>query len=310
MGFYKSLFFVVVLFFSFGFFAFKTYAAQENPCLQCHVELKEPAKSVHAAISLGCQTCHTKVEGKSHPDQKGSIVLTQNMPGLCYGCHDETKFKGKSVHQPVSGGMCTGCHNAHQSNYPKILLKEVPGLCYNGHDESKFKGKSGHTIVGMCTGCHNPHSSNTGKILKSEQPELCYTCHDKAIFTKKNTHAVVLMPGGCSSCHTPHVSNNPALLPKSINEVCITCHVGKDGRHITTLPGKKRMHPVKGLPDPGTTKVSRVPDPKNPLIVRLIADPKNPGRELSCISCHNPHSSDFRRLFVSQRLCSRCHQAY
>ena len=309
MNVYRYFFFLVGLFFSFGVLDFQTCSAQENSCLQCHIELKKPLKTVHAAIALGCQTCHKTVEGKSHPDQKGSIVLTQNMPGLCYSCHDETKFKGKSVHQPVSGGMCTGCHNAHQSNYPKILLKEVPGLCYNCHDESKFKGKSGHTLVGMCMGCHNPHSSNTDKILKSDQPELCYTCHDKAKFTKKYTHAVVIMPGGCSSCHSPHVSNNPALLPKAINQLCLTCHVGKDGRHITTLPGK-RVHPVKGLPDPSTTTLSYVPDPNNPLIVQLLPDPKNPGRELSCISCHNPHSSDFRRLFPSVRICSRCHKEY
>ena len=105
----------------------QTYSAQENPCVGCHPEFKQKFKSVHAALGMGCATCHKQVEGKNHPAEKGSIVLTQSMPGLCYSCHDESKFKGKSVHQAVSGGMCTGCHNAHQSNYPKILLKGHTG---------------------------------------------------------------------------------------------------------------------------------------------------------------------------------------
>jgi predicted CXXCH cytochrome family protein len=203
--------------------------------------------------------------------------------------------------------MCTGCHNAHQSDYPKILLKEIPGLCYNCHDESKFKGKFGHTIVGMCTGCHNPHSSNTNKILKSEQPDLCYTCHDKAKFTRKYTHAVVIMPGGCSSCHNPHIGNNPSLLLNPVFELCTSCHVAKaDGRHIVSLPGRN-IHPIKGI-DPTTRKLVKVPDPKRPGKEIEVPDPNNPGKPMTCITCHEPHSSDFRKLFTAQRICGRCHK--
>ena len=103
----------------------QTVSAQENPCVGCHPEFQQKYKSVHAALGLGCATCHKQVEGKNHPAEKGSIILTQSMPGLCFTCHEETKFKGKSVHQVVSGGMCTGCHDPHQSNYPKILLKDI-----------------------------------------------------------------------------------------------------------------------------------------------------------------------------------------
>lgn len=221
-----KLFTVMSVAFTVCFFITLTaYSAEQTKCLECHAEMAQTAKSVHAALGLGCQTCHKPAEGKSHPDQKESIVLTQNMPGLCYNCHDETKFKQKSVHQPVAGGMCTGCHNPHKSDFQKLLVKDVPAVCYTCHNESKIKGTTGHTLLGMCTGCHSPHSSNVNKLLKSEQPDLCYACHDKAKFTKKYAHAVVTMPGGCSSCHAPHKSDYPALLTKKINDLCITCHV-------------------------------------------------------------------------------------
>jgi predicted CXXCH cytochrome family protein len=294
-----------------GLLSSQSYAAQENQCLTCHTKLKERAKSIHAAMGMGCEACHKAVEGKSHPDQKGSIILTQKMPDLCYNCHDASKFKGKSVHQPVASGMCTGCHDPHQSNFPKLLVKDVPDLCYNCHDASKFKGSkgaSGHTAVGMCTGCHNPHSSNSDKILKADQPELCYSCHDKSKFTKKYVHAIITA-AGCTSCHTPHISTYPDLLSNKVEDLCSSCHVNKDGRHIVALPGN-RIHPISGVTDPSTTKMITVKDPANPQSVKIIPDPKNPGKPMNCLSCHDPHSSDYKNLFPTNRLCEKCHKNY
>lgn len=303
---FKLSIIVPVVFITLGLLSAQSYA-EENKCISCHAEFSKPAKSVHAALGMGCETCHKTVEGKTHPDQKGSIKLTQEMPALCYSCHDESKFKGKSVHTPVASGMCTGCHNPHQSNYQKILLKDVPGLCYNCHDESKFKGGSGHTSIGMCTGCHNPHSSNSDRILKADQPELCYSCHEKSKFAKKYVHTVITA-GGCTSCHTPHISKNPFLLTnQNIQELCLTCHVNKnDGRHIVSLPMGK-AHPISGVPDPATVKMIKGKDPKTGAEID-IPDPKNPGKPMTCASCHDPHSSDFNKLFTTKNLCQRCHK--
>jgi len=294
---------------------YQTCSAEENPCVTCHADLKKPAKSVHAAMGLGCSSCHKTVEGKNHPAEKGSIILTQSMPGLCYSCHDESKFKGKSVHQPVSGGMCTGCHNAHQSNYPKLLLKDSPALCYSCHNESKFKGgKSGHTGIGMCTGCHTPHASASVKILKGDQPELCYTCHDKAKFTKKYIHGII-SKGGCTACHTPHTSNYPALLTNNITEVCITCHLPQSkGQHVTAtvIAGpKRRFHPVSGVTDPRFPgKPKKIPDPNKPGKEIEAYDPDNPGKLITCASCHDPHSSDYIHLFPVANVCGLCHKYF
>jgi predicted CXXCH cytochrome family protein len=292
-----------------GILTSQSYAAEENQCLTCHTKFKEKAKSVHAAMGMGCEVCHKAVPGKTHPDQKGSIVLIQEIPGLCYSCHDQSKFKRKSVHQPVSSGMCTGCHDPHQSNFPKILVKDIPGLCYTCHQESKFKGTSGHTVLGMCTGCHDPHSSDLDKILKLKQPELCYSCHDKSQFTKKYVHSIITV-GGCTSCHTPHASNNPSLLPSPVNDLCLTCHRKQaSGGHVIALPGG-RFHPIRGFKDPSTLKFIEVPDPKNPKRKILQPDPKVPGKDMTCVSCHNPHSSDYRNLFTAERLCLKCHKNF
>lgn len=230
-------------------------SSEENPCLICHGQFKRPAKAVHAALGMGCETCHQKVEALKHPQQKGSMKLTQDLPGLCFGCHDESKFKGKVIHSPVAGGMCTGCHNPHQSEFSKILI--------------------------------------------SGSPDICYNCHDQTEFTKKNIHMAVL--GGCGSCHTPHASENKTLLLQStINLLCLQCHqdVFKKPHAVARWGGS---HPLEGR------RVERAGK------VEISRDPVRPDKEFSCTSCHNPHSSDYARLFRYKAdsgigLCKYCHK--
>lgn len=240
---------------------FVAHSAEEAACVACHADIVKPAKSVHSPTAMGCSTCHKLVEGKNHPEQKGSIVLTQKVPALCYGCHEE----------------------------------------------SKFKGKSGHTLLGMCTGCHEPHRSDVAKLLKKEQPSLCYDCHDRALFTKKYVHKIIHV-GGCTSCHAPHISDHPSLLLNNQKELCVSCHAPKlKSPHVVALPGRKR-HPIDGVIDPSTLKMIKMPDPKNPKRMVEVPDPAVPGKEMTCASCHDPHSSDYRGLLTQARICTKCHK--
>jgi len=259
----KKLSFIFTFHIIFLFFLLinNSFSQEANPCIACHANLKE-AKFIHNPLAMGCEACHKSMPGKNHPE-KGSIILVQTMPGLCYNCHDETKLKGKTIHSPVSKGMCTGCHN--------------------------------------------PHSSNNENLLKFTNKELCFSCHDKNKFEKKYTHKVINVIG-CSTCHNPHASNNPSLLPNPINDLCTTCHKAQSsGIHIVALPGGK-IHPIKDIKDISTLKIIKVPDPVNPKRQIEMPDPKVPGKDLSCVSCHNPHSSDYSKLFPVQRICLKCHK--
>jgi len=213
----KIFLFLTLIFFILLQFKFPSYSAEENACMACHGDVKKPAKSIHAALEMGCSACHKSVEGKSHPEQKGSIILTKNIPGLCYGCHDKAKFTKKYVHK-------------------------------------------------------------------------------------------IIDVGGCSSCHAPHISNHPSLLINSEHELCISCHAAKlKLSHVIALPGRKR-HPISGVKDPSTLKMILVPDPKNPKKQVEVPDPNVPGKEMSCASCHDPHSSDFTGLLTQARICTKCHK--
>jgi predicted CXXCH cytochrome family protein len=216
----------------------------------------------------------------------------------CLQCHEDLT-KGKSVHAAVSMG-CTACHTAvdardipHKitNKNPKGLSAEQPDLCYGCHDKSLFDKKFVHAAIGMgCTGCHNPHASKNVKLLTSDPPDLCYACHDKGMFTKKNVHPPVAA-GQCTTCHVPHSSDMASLLEKPVNELCGVCHDGKSsGKHILAGYGLGDRHPASGRPDPARS-----------------------GKELSCASCHNPHSSYGKFLFLDEavksgNLCLLCHK--
>lgn len=227
----------------------------------------------------------------------------------CLACHENFRKPARYVHTPFGMG-CEACHKAveglsHPSDRGSIVLaQKMPALCQNCHSDPKFR--SSHTSP--CTNCHDPHQSEFGKLLKGGPADVCYSCHDKAIFSKKYVHSIIPV-GGCTACHNPH-SSGKHLLDKDKTALCIDCHKAKaSGRHIVSLPGRK-IHPIKGVKDPSTISMIKMPDVKRPGKEVLVPDPKTPGKDISCSSCHDPHSSDFRKLFPVERICNKCHTEY
>ena len=268
-------------------------AAAEINCRSCHGKLGKE-KFQHAALGMGCLTCHSAIDASAMPHKKTNTIargLTAEQPDLCYGCHDAAMFGKKTVHAAVSMG-CTGCHNPHSSKQDKLLIAEQPDLCYGCHDKAMFSKKTVHAAVGMgCTGCHNPHSTDGPKLLKSDPPGLCFTCHDKAEFSRKNVH-VPVAGGMCMTCHTPHSSDTMALLTKEPVVLCLECHAAVE----------QKPPVIKGITGAG-----------HPLGKGNKMDPKRPDKKFYCGSCHDPHSSDSGKLYrypakTKMALCINCHK--
>lgn len=231
-------------------------------------------------------------------------ILSPGLPAYskdvnCLQCHKKLILK-KGNHQAVTMG-CPSCHASldatsvpHKSTgaAAKGLTSDQPELCYACHDSSVFSKKNVHAAVGMgCTGCHNPHSSDNQKLLASLPPDLCFNCHDKSEFGRKNVHPPVA-GGMCLSCHGPHSSDSPALLSQAPVALCLSCHPDVESK----------PHVIKGFSNKG-----------HPLGNKDKADPKRPGKKFYCGSCHNPHSSDFMKLFrygakAKMGLCINCHK--
>ena len=252
-------------------------AAPTSPCVssQCHTKLLSGSE-VHPPAD-GCDSCHEEVS-KPHPVKgKKTFKLTQEMPDLCYTCHDAFG-KAKTVHPPVEAGMCTECHNPHSAGLSKLLNKPIGELCKSCHeDHTNFKVLHGPVSNGDCTACHVPHESNTPTLLQKEGAELCEGCHVdfEDILKKKTVHAAV--EAGCTSCHNPHGSKNEKMLSDPVPNLCFTCHADIE----ETVKNATSPHPAIDTPE-------------------------------SCVACHSPHASDQDALMikVQKDVCLGCHDTH
>lgn len=131
----------------------------------------------------------------------------------------------------------------------------------------------------ICITCHDCIS---GKCVLRETPErICQACHDC-------TQGMACMVG---VAHMGSSSNIEALAA-----ACLTCHDGTMGKSVNIEGGHKvnMFYILK--------KDFNVIRDKRVILVR---------GKVTCISCHNPYSSERARLVMSNgsgQLCLTCHR--
>src|SRR5580765_2500806 len=87
--------------------------AKENLCSTCHqTGFNVPEKgSRHAALDMGCDTCHTTHKTGADPTAENRFHLTKSAPALCIGCHDPKDAGLQKAHQnqPFETANCLTC---------------------------------------------------------------------------------------------------------------------------------------------------------------------------------------------------------
>ena len=234
----------------------------QNLCLDCHQQgLNVPQKgSRHAALDMGCDTCHTTHKTGEAGKAEFDFHLTKSAPALCIDCHDVKAADLQKAHhdQPFATADCTSCHDPHQSAAAKLMRQflhppfadkscdlchapakdgkvvltqaDAKSLCITCHDE-KAKQIEGAKVphpgaAGDCTDCHNPHASRQPGLPKTNAVGICLGCHtDQAEQAKKHVLHQPAFKQGCATCHEPHGGANDHLLrAKTMNGLCLECH--------------------------------------------------------------------------------------
>jgi predicted CXXCH cytochrome family protein len=235
----------------------------KNLCLDCHSQgLSVPDKgSHHAALDMGCDTCHITHKTGEAGKPEFDFHLTKAPPTLCQDCHDVKDAALIKAHQdqPFASANCTECHNPHQSDQPKLMAKflhppfadntgcgtchaapkdgkvvltqaDVKALCVTCHSdkaEQIEKAKVPHPgAAGDCTDCHNPHASSQPGLPKTDPVTICLGCHsDQADqFKKAHLHQPAFKQS-CAICHEPHGGENDHLLrARKVDDLCLECH--------------------------------------------------------------------------------------
>jgi len=203
-------------------------------------------------------------------------------------------FAGALLHRPETESSCAPCHKMQPTARQFVDVPDRDNPCYLCH--KRMAGlKYVHTPVGMysCVQCHSLQSKPKYAPLK-RGAVLCFECHkdkQKEFKDFKLLHGPVA-GDMCEVCHDPHASENPEQLLQPVNKLCLSCHdkVVK-GIHVLALSDGSG-HPLAEKTDPSE---------------------RGRGRELSCISCHNPHGGMARYYFVTgndnrMELCQACHK--
>jgi predicted CXXCH cytochrome family protein len=198
----------------------------ENLCLQCHSKGEDvpTTGSRHAALDMGCDTCHVMHKTGERGKLEFDYHLSKAVPALCLDCHDANDAALKQAHdnQPFATADCIQCHDPHQSRSPKLLQAFV---------HAPFESK-------MCDTCHQPAKDGKVVLTAASPKELCVTCHEdkaKQIETAKVQHPGA--QGDCTDCHNPHAGRTPGFIQPDPVSACLNCHADQAAEHK-----KKYLH--------------------------------------------------------------------
>ena len=326
---------------------------KDNLCLTCHnIGVDVPEKgSRHAALDSGCDTCHTVHKTGEPGKVEFDYHLTKAPPALCADCHDLKDAGLVKAHQgqPFATANCLQCHDPHQSKSPKLMQAfthnpfegkmcdtchqpakdgkvvltqpDAKSLCVTCHEEQAKKietAKVQHPgAQGDCTDCHNPHAGKSPGFIQPDPVNACLTCHaDQAEQHKKKHLHQPAFEQGCATCHEPHGGDNAKLLRAATpNALCMECHGPeakptefKNDHLVGVFDGKVK------LPEDYFRQVVRLPirygigHPVDKHPVTNFGD-----KQISCLSCHQPHSSAQPDLLVKDQannmdFCAGCHK--
>ena len=138
-----------------------------------------------------------------------------------------------------------------------------------GHEQMHYPAEDACDICHEPTGASHPSADSLGFMLMDMVPALCYYCHEEPM-QQSFTH-LPHAKGECLACHDAHGSARPSLLHLPDPDLCLACHK-RDYRTDSTetmnirrlVRGEMRAHSAIELD--------------------------------GCLSCHLPHSSEFRVL--------------
>lgn len=201
-------------------------------------------------------------------------------------------FTREVFHYAEREKPCAACHNMTPAAAELSNPDPRKNPCASCHMRMlSLPHVHGPAGVYECTYCHEVSSVPSKYMPRLEGAALCTECHEDKLeeFRKaKFVHGPV-EAGLCLACHDPHASSERGQLIMPAYELCASCHAQVVKVPHVARGSSGKPHPLKGVVNPAGT-----------------------GEDLSCASCHEPHSGvtdAMLRWGLESRmsLCSKCH---
>ena len=241
--------------------------------------------------------------GSEHP-RLVSIESTS-----CTDCHGELIENKTSVHGPAAAD-CTTCHEMAlgEAGTQVTLLEPEPALCLICHDELTAAVESDlewphFPVTDSCLYCHDPHASNHENLLAASVPTVCAECHDAEDLAEPHGGQLTAT-ASCLRCHQPHGGDQAAMLRGK------TLHApfeegSCDGCHRAPFGDRVRLR----------RRDEKLCTACHGDVLESVAGGSLHGAVIGkrgragCLSCHDPHMSDSRKLLLGAggKLCRQCH---
>jgi len=211
----------------------------------------------------------------------------------------------------LDGFSCSDCHqfDVPTLDNSQLLIATQKEICLTCHFGLEFSSHPvGFQVVGdiptglplahdnvfSCSTCHEIHSPELhGKTRSPLETESCSLCHDKQFFSQMTEY-------GRYFDNRVHLAPSPVYEPlDSYSFECFNCHADK-----FELVGTNKRHSI-GKEYGISTGLSEL----QPLD-RLSFEFALPGRQMSCITCHESYSARHGELvwkLSESDLCFQCH---
>ncbi|MBU0673820.1 MAG: hypothetical protein KJ950_04185 [Proteobacteria bacterium] len=317
-------------------------------CNMCHDKVisQEDQTKIHKPVREGnCLACHAP-----HASSAKGLLSEKHQGESCYNCHVDLVKKYEYPHEPYSKGHCNACHQPHQSDQYQLLVVVPEKLCEKCHAEDLSRSHKGYPgkKLRACLTCHSPHGSNKQGMIRDflhapyEEDcsnchdgdtevgtEKCFECHDEVrteLYGSLN-HMIGNVINSCVVCHSPHASDDPKFFRNKQAQVCRSCHndtfagyVDKLYSHPATescgdchaVHGSSQMAMLKGDGIQVCSICHKTQGDFTHPVGEGIYDPRN-GLQMSCVTCHYPHGTDYKynlKLSGEKDLCVQCHMGY
>lgn len=265
-------------------------------------------------LSVGTASALQKARGGGHLLRWQLVSLWRRITVLLNISAGVPQFLFGSL---LMSGIIAGQEVQEKAGHPYIEQSDLKtGTCLRCHPHEQ-EGKFVHSAMNSgCGSCHQATSDKENQVttitLTATGGDLCAMCHE--VSRDPVIHGPV-KSGQCLSCHDPHGSEFKAHTRADGNALCLACHAPQrtSGDTVTVFKTVSMSNrDFQAIPKIELDATRTVGHPLANHPVGDIPNPLDPKGKMSCLSCHQQHSSTQPNLMVpspkGKNLCDTCHQ--